>query len=88
MQREKKTKISITEDFPVSFSSTVYGANLNGVAFNIEYIMYRDPVMAAKITKLSSQAQKLRGKEKLDSNDPKFEKAWQTCKTLFKSKNW
>ena len=37
MQRER-TKITLRSDYPTSMSSTKFGANLDGVAFNLTYL--------------------------------------------------
>lgn len=74
MQREepKKTKITIREDYPVSFASSVYGANINSIAFNAEFICRRDPELSLKILILSEKAMKLKNKPVLPNDDERF----------------
>lgn len=48
----KTTKIKIKENFPLSYSSTMYGANLNGVAINMDYIARNYHELAREILEL------------------------------------
>jgi hypothetical protein len=60
----KVSKIKIRSDWPVGASSTTHGANLNAIGFNLQFIMERDPKLAADLLKLYRRASVLR------QNDP------------------
>lgn len=60
MQREIKTKLTLYKDSPTAVSSTVFGANLNAVAFNADYIGRYDGQLVKEIYKLYERARKLR----------------------------
>lgn len=62
MQREvKKTKVTVTEDFPTSISSSIYGANLDVIAFNMSFIAKQKPELVPKIIQVYEVAHKLKG---------------------------
>lgn len=63
MQRERSTKITVRENYPVSISSSMYGANLNVLAFNMDYIGRINPWLATQVVDLFKQAKKLRRKD-------------------------
>lgn len=60
MQREKRTKITVYEDMPTSVSSSLYGANLDCIAFNVGYIARRSPDLAKQLVELYEKCKKLR----------------------------
>ena len=56
----KVSKIKVRSDWPVGMSSTDHGANLNAVAFNLQFIMERNPQLAMEIIEQFRQARALR----------------------------
>lgn len=62
MQRGKGTKITIYQDSPVAVSSTVFGANVNAVVFNADYIGEVDADLVKEIFRLYEKCKKLRSK--------------------------
>lgn len=82
MQREepKKTKITVREDYPVSIASEAYGANVGCVAFNIDFIMLRNPKLGVELLRIFEAAKKLKDVPKLNPNDPLFGKAYNNLK--------
>lgn len=62
MQRGKTTKITVYEDLPTSVSSSLYGANLDCFAFNVGYIIRKDPHLAKQLIHLYEKCKKLRSK--------------------------
>lgn len=60
MQRGIVTKISVYEDFPTSVSSTAFGANLNCLAFNMGFIVDKNPDLAKQLIELYKQCKKLK----------------------------
>ena len=59
MQYAKSTKITLHSDSPMAVSSSMYGANLNTVGFNIDFIGARDVNLVTEILKLLDEARKL-----------------------------
>lgn len=47
-----QTKITIKEDLATGMSSSFNGANLDGLAFNMSYIVNANPELAKKIMEL------------------------------------
>ena len=59
MSDEYQTKITIKEDKATGMASSMAGANLDGVAFNLVYISNINIHLAQKIFKLYEQARRL-----------------------------
>lgn len=61
MQYEKShvTKVSVRSDMPTSISSSQHGANLNAVAFNLDFIALRRPQLAVELLRLHREARDL-----------------------------
>lgn len=55
----KKTKITIQSDRAVGNSSIENGSNLEGVAFNIQYVANKDVHLANEIVRLFREAREL-----------------------------
>ena len=85
MQREmKKTKITIREDWPISIASQVYGSNIDGCAFNISYVVKRNPTLAVEVLRLLSKCRELRNQPVLDNEEKAFAEASDKLNTLMK----
>lgn len=54
------SKITVRSDWPVGGSSTEHGANLNAIAFNLRFIMERNPQLAIDLLRLYRRASALR----------------------------
>lgn len=89
MQREepKKTKITVREDWPTSIASEAYGANVGCLAFNLTYIVLRDPMVAVELMEIYELARSLLDKPVLDKNNPEFEKANRYIEELYANSN-
>ncbi|MEV5717319.1 hypothetical protein AB0L41_25800 [Amycolatopsis mediterranei] len=57
--KSRTSKLTIVSDNPVSMSSSVHGANLDAVGFNINFIFARRPELAMEIMRLADQARGL-----------------------------
>lgn len=62
MQRGIATKLTVYQDSPISISSTVFGANLNCIAFNADYIGRKNPDLVRELFELYEKCKKLRSK--------------------------
>lgn len=89
MQREepKKTKITVYEDWPTSIASQAFGANVGCMAFNIDYIVLRNPKMGMELIRIFNKARKLKDKPVLLRDDPIWEKAYNNLKGVLNVKN-
>jgi len=58
------TKLNIREDKATAISSSLYGANINAIGFNILFIAQRNPKLAVEILRLFDEAKKIK------ENDP------------------
>lgn len=56
----QRTKITLRSDYPTSVASEAFGANIGGVAFNLNYINERKPELVEKIIKLYEECRKLK----------------------------
>jgi hypothetical protein len=65
MDEPNSTKLNIREDRPTALSSTVHGANLDAVGFNIEFLAKRNPHLVIELLRLYTDAHRIR------ENDPK-----------------
>ena len=59
MSDEKATQIVIKSGKPTGLSSRAFGANIDGVAFNLEYIASKNPTLAAQIAKNYKEASEI-----------------------------
>jgi len=57
--KPKITKIGLREDRATGLTSSIYGANLDCIAFNISYISTRKPQLAEKILSAYEEAREL-----------------------------
>lgn len=55
----KTTKLGIRSDYPTSISSTMHGANIGAVGFNIDFIVRRRPQLAVELLRLYGEASDL-----------------------------
>jgi hypothetical protein len=60
VQRGIVTKISVYEDSPTAIASRAYGANLDSIAFNLDYIGSRSPELVQELILLFEKCKKLR----------------------------
>lgn len=72
MQREITTKVTVRGDYPTSITSVMYGANIDVLAFNHDFIMKRDPALGIQILELYKKARDLADKRPLSKNSSKF----------------
>ena len=56
----KQTKIGLRSDYAVGSSSTMHGANIDGMAFNTKFISQRDPMLLIEILRLFDRARELK----------------------------
>lgn len=56
MSDSKESQITIKSDKAAGISSRAHGANIDGVAFNLEFIASKNPVLATTIMKLYEEA--------------------------------
>lgn len=68
MQRGTTTKLTMRPEFPVSVASTLYGANMNCVAFNLDFINNVDPSLAKEIVKIFEICKRLGANHGKNSN--------------------
>lgn len=59
MSDAKSTKLNIREDRPTAVSSSVHGANVDGIGFNVPFIALRNPKLAVEIMKLYALARQV-----------------------------
>lgn len=55
----KSTKVTLYEDLPTGISSSFKGANIDSVAFNINYITNKNPMLAKQILHFYGKAKEL-----------------------------
>lgn len=70
MQYGKVTKVTVREEYPTAISSKMYGANIDVVAFNSDFITERSPMLAVKLMELYKEAAQLK---ETDQRAPKEE---------------
>lgn len=58
-ERPQVSKLTIRSDFPTGISSSVYGANIDAVGFNIGFIAERQPQLAVDLVRLWQEAREL-----------------------------
>jgi len=68
VQRGIVTKISVYEDNPTAVASRAFGANIDSIAFNLDYIGSRSPEMVQELILLFEKCKKLRSKHGKHSN--------------------
>lgn len=55
----RQTKIKLIANYATGISSSAAGANIDGLAFNMEYIAKRNPALARTLVQLYEEAKKL-----------------------------
>lgn len=65
MEEPKKTRITIREDLPTAISSSLNGANLDAIGFNVPFLAMRSPRLAIEVMKLFAVA------NNVSKDDPK-----------------
>lgn len=63
MSSGKVTRMILRDDMPASITSSQRGANLDAVAFNIEFLLRRRPSLAVEAMKLFDQARRLHAED-------------------------
>lgn len=53
---DKETRITVKTDNPTALASSVAGANINALGFNIDLIAKKNPTLAIEIMRLYEQA--------------------------------
>ncbi len=48
--------MTLREDYPTAIAGVQYGANLNTIGFNMDFIVAHDPALADKLMKLYQEA--------------------------------
>jgi hypothetical protein len=79
------SKLAIVSDKPVGMSSSVHGANLDAVGFNMSFIMVRQPQLAAEIMAAFRQTMELSVDDpKVPHADNQMDEARQQLQQTFK----
>ncbi|MEC3974886.1 hypothetical protein [Amycolatopsis sp. H20-H5] len=52
-------KITVSSDFPTASSSSLHGANLDAIAFNMDFIARRDPQLATELLRVWRKAKQI-----------------------------
>ena len=60
MDEEKQTDITLKSSSPVGISSRAYGANIDGAAFNLDFIASIDPNFATEIVHMLDKARRMK----------------------------
>jgi hypothetical protein len=61
----KSTQLTIREDQPTAISSSMHGANVDAMAFNVAFIALKNPKLAVELIKLYNEAHAIK------ASDPK-----------------
>lgn len=59
MDEPKSSELKVNGDKPTGISSSAHGANVNALAFNIDFIASKNPTLALQIMKIYSEARKI-----------------------------
>lgn len=62
----KQTEMTIRSNKATGISSSAHGANISGVAFNVEFIASKNPVLATRILKDYKEATAIK------ADDPQY----------------
>lgn len=57
--KETVSKLTVRSDLPTSVSSSVHGANVDALGFNITFIAQRRPQLAVELVRLWREAREL-----------------------------
>ena len=83
MQYGKTTKVTLYEDRPTGISSRMYGANLDVIGFNVDFIASRDPNLAVQLMQLYYEAVEIK-KDSPKISKEAYERASKQLKELMK----